>query len=191
MALKATLERTIDRVRAVFSERDALLKELQALEARNAAAAAERARALEQAQRDADAALEPVRRLERLRSESFALGVREERERASVINKLQEEGSRELQRFAVLLERLTERARRQPPPTPIESINSITGAVTVMNLDAIQKWLQVGPALARARIAVRDELWKLADVALSARIAQLRAELTEALAGTALENEIG
>jgi hypothetical protein len=41
------------------------------------------------------------------------------------------------------------------------------------------------------RIIQRDELWKLNDDQLRERLAQLRVELEAALAGTALQHEIG
>jgi hypothetical protein len=109
---------------------------------------------------------------------------------AVVANRLRESPSRELQRFTTLVEQLTERARRMAAPSPVETYNPVSEERRTTNLDEIQRWLGVGPALAKARVEIRDSLWRLDDADLPARIEVLRGELVEALRGTPLEHEL-
>jgi hypothetical protein len=159
--------------------------------ARHAAAAAEDAAAIAAQQAIVDKIDEPRRELERLQTAAASARNREDHERARMEGELRANPGRDVERFKARHARIYERVRNPKPgdrPQAETEVNSLTGASRTTNLDAIERWLALGNVLARQTREI-DNLWALDDESQRARLAELRAELSAALIGTALELE--
>jgi hypothetical protein len=171
----------VDVVRAALSPRDTIAAQLAELRARHATEGAEEKRALDAAQAEVDALDEPRRRLERLKQTAFAAGLRREREVAALERRLREDQPRALLAFEHRLDRLFGVLRERLVVE--EETNNLTGVTRVANLDAIERRRTMAALVARHRLALAHELWRLPSEALHERLTALHAELETAAAG--------
>jgi hypothetical protein len=187
-----SLAQVVDTIRDAFSQRGAKVAEYTAMLGRHASAAAEDERAIAAKQAKVDVIDTPRRELEQAKAQAASARSREDRERAAVEGELRATPGRDVERFKARVDRLFERVRNPKlgdRPQAETETNSVTGAQRTTNLPALQKWLDLGTLLVRLNVEIRDELWRLDDVAQRARLAELRKELDDALTGTALELE--
>lgn len=176
-------------IKNILTGRDALVQRLADLAAQHAAAGLARARAIEAAEAERAKITEILDRPARLRAEVASLGATEQAEEANLENELRASPSRELAKFAALVDRLYQRLRAMNPPQALEHYNQITEERRVINLAAIETHLALGPTLVQIRGEVHRDLWRLDSVALQERLTVLRHALDTALEGTALEDE--
>lgn len=181
----------IDKVKGALSGHDTLVARLEHLRKTQEVEGAARAAEITKAQAEVDKLEEPRRRLERLQAEDFAAGYKADAERAALENELRGAPPRELARFALLVERVYSRLRASDPPMMQEEVHRITNERRVVNVEEIERWRALAPLLVRLQIAICDELYKLPSTVLRERIAGLRREFEQAVAGTAFENEVG
>jgi hypothetical protein len=181
------LKEAVQVVRDVLSPRTALLARLESTRARQAEAGAARQRALDKAEAEATKIRAILERPAQLRNEAFAAGFRETTEVAVMENELRAAKPRELVRFEAHIARLFQVLRASPAPTSIEGRNWVTDEKRVLNEDELERHARLGPLFARLHLAIRDELWRLPDSELSARLAALQSELDNAIADTVLE----
>jgi hypothetical protein len=194
----------VDRIADLVSRHNGRIRRRQGIQAKHAAAAAARAKALEVAEREAARIRAILEAPDRLRHEAYGAGLAEDRELGTIDREILDNPTRELERFTALVERLAARARTASPPEEDIVFNEISNTVVVRNADERERHRVAvsGPldparpghrqpsAIRRAQDALRNELpWLDADQQ-RARIAELRDALETALAETALAAEL-
>jgi len=185
-----TITKVLDTLASLVSPRNELLQQRAALDRRHASEAAELQRELAKAEADVARLREPEERLARLKAEAFSAGMRQDRERDGLDHELAAHSPRELVRYATLVERLFDLARVTPMPRAVEVVNNITEERKITNLAAIERHAAVAPVLLRQRSACHFEIWRLPHAELVARLAEFKAELEQALAGTIFQDQL-
>jgi hypothetical protein len=191
MSVTGTLKKGADAVvdKIAASSRHGIIARLELLREQHETAVREREKAISEAQAVVDRLMEPHRRLERLKEEAAVAASAEARELACVESELRAAAPRGLSRYLALLDRLFDAIRAERPPSPEHITDAITGTVvSTTNLVAIQRHLALGGLLLGQRGEIHDHVWKLPTDALTARLAELRAELAAGCEGTCLES---
>lgn len=165
-------------VKRLLSPRDSLVAELATERASNAAAAAEHALQIAATKREVDALDERRRRLEAQQRAAFAASCAAEQRESAIKNKLRAATPRELAALRRVIEQTTRTLR---PPEPSEETNPLTGARTVTNLAAFERYQAAVATLTRVRAEAHGPIEWLPDAALAARVGELRRELDAAV----------
>jgi hypothetical protein len=183
-----TLETLRTKVKDMLTSRDGLIQQLADLDAKHAAEEVEPARELAEADAAARKIRDALERPDRLRAEALARSLRHAREREPLEARLQAIDHRGLARYGAALDRIVQRLRREPVPSPVEIVRG--GVVVGMEgLDVLER-RQALMALVIQLSAESRDLWRLPSEELEARIADRTRQLAEASEGTDFEVEV-